>query len=146
MYEAIQTLHSYWAYFTLLALLVAALHACYGFFGRKEYVFHIHLRMYLFALIFSHLQLLIGLVLYFVSPRFGLWSEMGMGVMKNDMARLYLVEHPLINIIAIILITIGWSQHKKEELSRRKFGKIALFYTLGLVFVLSRIPWDAWFS
>ena len=103
------------------------------------------LRVSLFGLIFSHLQLLIGLILYFVSPWFGQWSDLGIGgVMGNSEARLYLVEHPFTNIIAIILITMGWSLHKRQSDPGKKFLRIGLFYGLGLLLLLSRIPWDSW--
>ena len=92
-------------------------------------------------------SLLIGLLLYFVSPRLSLFSELGMGeVMKDSVNRLYLIEHPLINILAIALITIGYSKHKKKLTSTPKFKTIAIFYTLALVLFLSRIPWNTWFS
>ena len=107
-------------------------------FGAKD------LRISLFGLIFSHIQLLIGLILYFVSPWFDQWSEMGMGVMKNAETRLYLVEHPITNILAIVLITMGWSMHKRQTLSAKKFLRIGLFYSLGLLLLLSRIPWSSW--
>jgi hypothetical protein len=56
------------------------------------------------------------------------------------------VEHPFINIVAIVLITIGWSKHKKVMGATAKFKKIAIFYGLGLLLILSRIPWGQWFS
>jgi hypothetical protein len=60
-------------------------------------------------LITSHTQLLIGLFLYFISDKFSLWSELSMNeIMTSSINRLYLIEHPIINIIAIILI-IGCS-------------------------------------
>jgi hypothetical protein len=55
------------------------------------------------------------------------------------------LEHPLINIIAIVLITIGWSKHKKAANNDAKFQSIAIFYGIGLVLILSRIPWSLWF-
>ncbi len=146
MYETVKILHSYWAYLALLVLLIATVNAIIGYASTKDFK-NKDLRISLFGLIFSHIQLLIGIVLYFVSVRFSLWSELGMGgIMKDGVSRLYLVEHPSINIIAIILITIGWSKHKKQETSKRKFGKIALFYGIGLLLILSRIPWDSWIS
>ncbi len=146
MYNTILTLHSYWAYLTILILALAVINALIGYTGNKEYKFHKDLRINLFALIFSHIQLLLGLVLYFVSPRFAQWSEIGGEVMSNSLLRQLLVEHPFTNILAIILITIGWSKHKKIEASKKKFGKIALFYGLGLLLILSRIPYELWFS
>ncbi|MBC9794420.1 hypothetical protein [Sinomicrobium weinanense] len=141
----IQTLHSYWAYLTLLMLIIAVINAIIGYFSSKPFIIGKDLRISLFALIFTHIQLLLGIILYFVSERFSLWGELGVGgVMKSDMVRLLLVEHPITNILAIILITIGWSKHKKVESAKGKFGKIAFFYTLGLILLLSRIPWGQW--
>jgi len=144
MYDIVKVLHSYWAYLVLLVLLMATINALVKFFGKKE--FHAKdFRISLFTLIVSHIQLLLGLLLYFVSPRFQLWSESGMGgVMKDSVNRLYLVEHPLVNIIAVALITIGYSKHKKKLTSTPKFKLLAIFYTIALVLYLSRIPWDVW--
>lgn len=146
MYNTVKLLHSYWAYLVLLILIFATLNSLVKFFGKKE--FHAKdFRLTLFTLIVSHIQLLIGIVLYFVSPRFSLFNEMGMGeIMKDSVNRLYLIEHPLINIIAVTLITIGYSKHKKKLTSISKFKTIAIFYSFALVLFLSRIPWNTWFS
>ena len=143
MYPILKTVHSYWAFITLIVLILALINAFMGKskgrdFGVKD------LRISLFGLIFSHIQLLIGLILYFISPWFEQWAELGMGVMKDPQLRLYLVEHLVTNIIAITLITMGWSMHKRQTDSSKKFLRIGLFYTLGLLLLLSRIPWDSW--
>tara|TARA_R110002049_G_scaffold278567_1_gene457354 strand:- start:5055 stop:5495 length:441 start_codon:yes stop_codon:yes gene_type:complete len=144
MYETILILHSYWAYLVLLILMLATGNALFKFFLGKEYSAK-DFRISLFTLIVSHIQLLIGLLLYFVSPRLQLFSELGMGgVMKDAVNRLYLVEHPTINIIAVALITIGYSKHKKKLTSNAKLKIIAIFYTIALILFLSRIPWSTW--
>ena len=144
MYETILTLHSYWAYLVLLILILATGNALFKSFSGKEYTAK-DFRISLFTLIVPHIQLLMGLLLYFVSPRLQLFSELGMGgVMKDAVNRLYLVEHPLVNIIAVALITIGYSKHKKKLTSNAKLKIIAIFYSLALVLFLSRIPWSSW--
>ncbi|MEP1489921.1 MAG: hypothetical protein ABJK28_15990 [Algibacter sp.] len=145
MGDMIKMLHSYWAYLVLIILILATVNALIKTFGDKEYSAK-DFRISLFTLIVSHIQLLIGLILYFVSPRFELWSELGGGVMGNSLARLYLVEHPLINIIAVALITIGYSKHKKKLTSNGKLKTIAIFYSIALVLFLSRIPWSVWLA
>jgi hypothetical protein len=145
MYSTIQTLHSYWAFLVLLVLILAIANAFKGRLQAAEFQAR-DLRLSLFALIFSHIQLVLGLIVYFVSPWFDLWSQQGMGIMKDAQARLYLVEHPITNLIALFLITLGWSLHKRQNSSTKKFGRIALFYSLGLLLLLSRIPWDQWLS
>jgi hypothetical protein len=144
MYTALQTAHSIFAYIVLAVLFFAAVNAISGlvskrFFAAKD------LRISLFAMILSHMQLLIGLVLYFVSDK-GLKAFQITDAIKNSGLRLTMLEHPLTNIIALVLITIGWSKHKKEESHNGKYKKIAVFYTIGLVLILSRLPWASWFN
>jgi NADH:ubiquinone oxidoreductase subunit 2 (subunit N) len=141
MYETIKNVHSILAYAALGLLLLASFNAIFGLSSKKIFKDK-DLRLSLFTLIICHIQLLIGLVLYFVSP---LGADQ-LGNMKDAAMRLTSLEHPLINIIALALITIGWSKHKKEESNNGKFKKIAVFYTLGLVLILSRLPWANWFN
>ncbi|MEC3906499.1 hypothetical protein VOI54_05685 [Tamlana sp. 2201CG12-4] len=144
MYSVVKTLHSYWAYLVLIILIIAAVNAIVKTVGDKEYEAN-DFRKSLFTLIVSHIQLLIGLILYVVSPRLQLFSELGMGgVMKDAVNRLYLVEHPFVNILAVALITIGYSKHKKKLTSKAKLKTIAIFYTIALLLFLSRIPWSDW--
>lgn len=139
MYNLLQSLHSWWAYLAVLVLLVAVINSLMGYTS-KRYFESKDLRIALFALIFTHIQLVLGLLVYFVSP-LGFES---LGEMKNADIRLTSLEHPLINILAIACITIGWSKHKKAE-GTLKFRKILFFYGLGLLLILSRIPWSTWF-
>jgi hypothetical protein len=144
MYSLLKNVHSYWAYLILLVLILSILNAIVGKIKGKDFESK-DLRLALFGLIFSHIQLLIGLILYFVSPWFDQWGNLGMGgVMKDAQTRLYLVEHPFTNILAIVLITMGWSLHKRQSDPGKKFLRIALFYSLGLLLLLSRIPWNTW--
>ncbi|MFK5972797.1 MAG: hypothetical protein QM485_05905 [Flavobacteriaceae bacterium] len=139
-------LHSYLAYVVLAVLFLAVANAIMGLVGNKMFTMHRDLRLSLFALILSHLMLLVGFVLYFVSPKgFSAVKELGMGGLDSA-ARLLAVEHPFVNILAVILITIGWSRHKKFMVGDKKFKSIAIFYGLGLLLLLSRIPWGQWFN
>lgn len=140
MYEFIKNLHSGWAYIALLLLVVAVINSIIGLVGKKEFTAKDR-KIAIFGLIGTHTQLLIGLILYFVSP-LGFSS---LGQMSDKALRLTSMEHPLINIIAITLITIGWSKHKKLTTSESKFKTFSIFYSLGLILILSRIPWSMWF-
>lgn len=144
MYPTVQFIHSYWAYLVLIVLLIASVNAIIGYASNKEYG-AMNFRIALFTLIATHIQLLIGIILYFVAPWLSNIGDGGMGeVMKDSTLRLYIVEHPLIMIIAVILITIGYSKHKKKLTSKPKFKILAIFYTIALILMLSRIPWNTW--
>ncbi len=139
MYNFFQKTHSGWAYLLLLILIIAFVNAAIGYFSKKEFTAKDR-KIALFALIFTHVQLLIGLVVYFISP-VGLAV---LGEMKNADLRLTSLEHPLTNIIAIVLITIGWSKHKSKITSQEKFKTFFVFYGLGLFLLLLKIPWKMW--
>lgn len=141
MYTFVQKFHSGWAYLALLLLLIAVFNTVIGIISKKEFTAKDR-KIALFGLIGTHIQLVVGLLLYFVSP-LGLDS---LGQMKDAALRLTSLEHPLTNIIAIVLITIGWSKHKKAENSTAKFKSIAIFYGIGLLLILSRIPWKMWLN
>ena len=144
--EIIKNLHSYLAYSVLAVLVIAVINALMGWLSKKDFTLGKDLRISLFALILSHIQLLVGLLLYFMSAN-GLKAIQALGMSGlNAPARLLAVEHPFVNIIALALITIGWSRHKKFMESDKKFKTITIFYGLGLLLILSRIPWAQWFA
>ncbi len=142
----LQTIHSYLAYIALALLLFAVINAFGGWFRNRIFNMQRDLRLSLFTLIICHIQLVIGLLLYFISPSgYSAINQFGMGGLTSA-ARLLALEHPLINVIAIALITVGWSRHKKFMDGKPKFKSIAIFYGLGLILILSRIPWNNWFN
>ena len=137
----LQSIHSTLAYAVLAVLVLAIINAFLGLSAKRNFTSKDR-SISLIALIFSHIQLVVGIVLWIESPL----GKAALSQLSNSAVRLTALEHPLINIIAIVLITIGWSKHKKEESSNGKFKKIAIFFTLGLLLILSRIPWTNWLA
>ena len=146
MYEAILTVHSYWAYLVVLVVTLATFNGLIGFFTKRDYAPK-DFRISLFGLIVTHIQLLIGIVIFFVSPTV-VWFSEGIGmseIMKDPLLRLYNVEHPMMMILMVVFVTMGYSKHKKKLTSTPKFKMLAIFYTIAWVLMLSRIPWANWF-
>jgi hypothetical protein len=139
----LKDVHSYWAYLVLVILIVAVVNAIIGFTQKKQFTDK-DLRIGLFALIVCHIQLLIGLVWYFMSPWFNALTTDAGALMKDKAVRLLAVEHPVMMIVAIVFITIGWSKHKKKTTDAAKFKTFVIFYGIGLILILSKIPWSNW--
>ncbi len=104
--------------------------------------------IYLFAMVFLHLQLLIGLGLLFLSDKVSYAS----GFMKSEMYRFYGMEHILGMLVAIVLVTIGRKKAEKADVPSTKHRIIRTYYLIGLVIILAMIPWPfrealggAWF-
>ena len=139
MYTGIKHFHSGLAYLLLAGLVVAIV---YAIASRKKSFTAGSRKVALIGLICAHLQFLLGIVLYFLS-RLGA-SNLSGDAMKDKVSRLYVIEHPLMMLIAIVLITIGYSRAKKLSDSTRKYNSIILFYSIALILMLTVIPWGVW--
>lgn len=91
----------------------------------------------LFAMIILHVQFIIGLILYFISPKV-IFDAVSM---KNSMQRFFLVEHIALMIIAIVLITVGHVKSKRAVDNIRKQKLVIVYYGIGLLLILLSIPW-----
>ena len=98
------------------------------------------------VMILAHVQFLFGILLLAFGEKAKLLAN-GMGpVMQNASARLSLVEHPTMMLIGIVLITVGFVRSKKTEDGKTKAKRIFIPYAIGLILILSRIPYTEWFS
>ena len=143
MYEIFQLIHKALFFVVMLLGLAVLAKAALGLSGKTAFA-ETDRKLGLFFMISNHTQLLIGLVLYlFLSP-FGLkaFTDFGSEVMKIAEYRKIAVEHITTNIIAIVLITIGYSKNKRAFGDIAKHRNALIFYGLGLLLLLSRIPWS----
>ena len=97
-------------------------------------------KLVLFSLIFSHIQLVVGLVLLVMN------IMSSSNIMKTPELRKKLVEHPAMMILAVVFITIGYSKAKRATNGRDRAKKIAIFYGLGLLITLVAITYLGYWS
>ncbi len=103
-------------------------------------------KLNLFAMIFLHIQLLLGIALVFMSPK----MKIGEGGM-NEVTRFFMTQHMTWMIVAIILVTFGNIRSKKLIGDSVKFKAAFIPYLLALAAILYAIPWPgrgyggAWF-
>ncbi len=90
--------------------------------------------------LFCHLQLLLGFILYFYLGKYTLFSDMATN-MKDPEIRYWGMEHLLGNIIAIALIQYGRIASKKAVTDLAKHKKALIWFTVGLLILLVNIPW-----
>ncbi|WP_080239309.1 cytochrome B [Spirosoma rigui] len=134
MYSGLVHAHSGLRWIALVLLVAAVVVAIGKWQGRSGYTDG-NRKLYLFTLIAVHTQLLIGLVLYFISPK------VDFSQMSDKLYRFYTVEHTTGMLIAIILITIGYSRSKRASEAVTKQRLIGIFYGIGLLLILASIPW-----
>ncbi|MBR9861284.1 hypothetical protein GYB22_11160 [bacterium] len=110
-----------------------------GLVKNQEYTKSHNLSAVLFVA-FTHLQLLLGFILYFGKGWAENFSDMG-NAMGNATLRFFTVEHTISMLLAIILIQIGRTKSKKAEDARSKHKKALIFFSIGFIIALAMIPW-----
>ena len=133
-YEIVIDIHSWFRYVVFVLVLLAIIQSLLGWLGKKPYT-EGNRKINLFALISAHTQLLIGIVLYFLSPN----VQFNSGTMKNDTTRYFTVEHWVMMLIAIVLITIGHAKSKRIILPEGKHKTIAIYYIIAFVIIVGAI-------
>jgi heme A synthase len=91
----------------------------------------------LISMILMHIQVLLGLTMYYLSPKVIFAAES----MKNSVHRFFLVEHIGLMIIAAIIITIGYSKTKNQVNTPYGAKKLLIYYFVAFILILSAIPW-----
>ncbi len=142
MYGALLDIHNLLRWGVLLGGLYAITKSALGLIHKREFTASEN-RAHVIFVMFCHTQLLVGLILYFISPYGAKAFEAGMGaVMKDAVLRFSAVEHIATMIIAVVLIQIGRSLSKKATEVAAKHRKALIFFSIGFLLMLSRIPWD----
>ena len=134
MYTGLLHTHSLLRYFILIALVVVIVKAVIGLTQNQPYgKWDNKFSLYLF--IFTHMQLLAGLILYFVSP----FVKFGSTTMSDKVTRYWTVEHIFAMLIAVVLITLARTTSKRMSNDAAKHKRMAIFNFVALVVIVAMI-------
>jgi hypothetical protein len=136
MYPFLVHFHSGFRWILLVTLIWAIIRVASKLSGNHSFTDK-DKKMPLFAFISCHIQLLVGLILYFISPKVVFSAE----AMKNATSRFFLVEHTTTMLLAIIIISVGYIMAKKVAPAKKAFSRIFWAYLIGLILILAGIPW-----
>jgi hypothetical protein len=134
MYTGLLHTQSLLRYFVLIALIAVIIISLQKWLGKKPYTkFDNTASLYLF--IFTHFQLLVGLILYFKSDL----VQFNAGTMKEPELRYWAVEHITMNLIAIVLITLARTTSKKMADSTSRHKRMFIFNAIALLIIIVSI-------
>lgn len=140
--DILKTAHSGIGILILFGLLLIILYLVVRYVMKKPFN-KSNKTMALIGLTLVHLQVILGLVLYLISP-LGVANFSG-AAMKDSISRLYMLEHPVGMIVAAIVITIGYLAINNDRLSdARKYSRVLFLYAIGYSFILYSTPWFVW--
>lgn len=137
MQHTLVIIHSLVRWLILLFGVWAVIRALMGVSGKSAYTSS-DAKAGLFFMIFLDIQMLLGIVLLFISP----FVSFDMGTtMKSPGLRFFTVEHTIMAIIAIALVHIGRGKIKKLTDDAKKHRTALIFFGLALIVILALIPW-----
>lgn len=129
MYPQLLLAHSYVRYFVFFLLIIVIVRALIGLLNKKPFT-RTDDKIGLFLLMCTHLQLILGLVLYFVSNA----VQFGPDTMKAY--RYWTVEHIFGMLVAVALITIARTTSKRMPVDAHKFKRLFVFNTIALIIIV----------
>lgn len=141
MYFVLLTTHSLVRWLVLISLLIAVFRGWQGWLGKKPFTkFDNAIRSA--AVTTLHIQWLLGLTLYFISPvvRY-FFNHFKVAVHQREL-RFFGMEHITMMLIAVILITAGSMKSKKRTTDEQRFKVMAIWFTIALVIIFASIPWQ----
>ena len=134
MHTGLLHTHSSLRYIVLLLLVIVIVKSLLGLLNKQSYT-ALDNKFSLWLLIATHLQLLVGAVLYFVSP----FVQFSGSTMKDADLRYWTVEHNFMMILAIVLITIARISHKKLSTDIAKHKRLFILNTIALLIIVIAI-------
>lgn len=141
MYAFILAMHSLIRWFVLISLLFALYRAYAGWLGSKVYS-KFDDRVRVTAATIAHIQLTVGLWLYFISPIANYFISHFKEAVHERQIRFFGMEHVTMMLIGITLITVASAKAKRKTTDQEKFKTMAIWLTIALLVILSSIPWS----
>jgi len=142
MFPTTLNLHNYLAYAVLLLVTLFTFYSLWGWLNGRKFRTR-DKKFGLAAMLAVHIQFTLGLVLYLVSPTVQqAFKDFGLA-MKSSSLRLSALEHPLVMLIAAVLITVARIKTKRSD-SNSAHKTNFILYAIALLLILSRIPWAKW--
>ncbi len=140
LYSILLPVHSFVRWLLVIAVVVAVARAFMGWFGKKAFT-ALDNKIGLAFTSLLDLQLLIGLILYVISPILQTAFQNFGGAMSNTQMRFFAVEHILMMVIAVVLAHVGRALSKKASTDVLKHRQAAIWFGLALLVMLLAIPW-----
>ena len=140
MYPTILALHSLVRWFVLVSLLYAIYRAYKGWLSGKKFSLHDNSARY-WAVTFSHIQLVLGVWLYFISPIIHYFLHNYRVAVHQREIRFFGMEHGIMMIAAVSILTTGSVKSKQKATDNEKFRTMAIWFSIALVIIFISIPW-----
>lgn len=142
MYSFLLALHSFNRWSVLFFLAISLGYSLFAL-GRNRENPRIARILISVPTIFIHIQLVLGMVLYFKSPVVrAFFSALGKNLSVPELS-FFAIFHSVTMIFSVILATIGSAKAKREKDFVERYRIVIAWFGSALLCILVAIPWPA---
>lgn len=140
MYPVLLASHSLVRWLVLVSLLYAIIRAYQGWRSKGKFTAMDNSVRHWTATI-VHIQFLLGVGLYFISPIVDYFLHHFQDALHQREIRFFGMEHSVMMFLAVAVISIGSGKATREIKDAGKFKIMAIWFAVGLLIILSSVPW-----
>ena len=141
MHQILLHIHSYWRWLVLVAILIIVIKSIIGYksdsiYNSKDGI----LRKIVISIL--HIQFILGSIIYSFSPLVKTFFKNISENIHEREIRFFAIEHSLMMLVAIVIVTIGAVKVKKQSDSKLKYQTTYVWFGIALIIILLNIPWE----
>ncbi len=141
MYYYLLQTHSILRYVVLALMLFVIIRYAIRHYQKSQFS-HQDNRLGLYLVLSVHVQFVLGILLFFVSPVVQAALADMSATMKDSVLRFSIIEHPTLMLIAVILVTVGRIVSKRSKREAMKFRRALIYYAAALILIIAGVPWE----
>lgn len=140
MYQALTFIHSSVRWFVVISLVYAIVRAWHGYLKGRTFTKADNTVRHWTATI-AHVQLVIGMIFYTQSPVIRYFLKNFKEEVADWAVGFYGLVHPILMLVAIVLITIGSAMAKRKPSSKEQFRTMLIWFSVAFLIIFIAIPW-----
>src|SRR5690606_36330000 len=140
MYPILLASHSLVRWLVLAGLLYAISRAVHGLQVKRNFT-AVDNSVRHWTTTFVHIQLPLGLAVYFLRPCVNDFRLHFQDALHQREIRFFGMEHSIMMLLAVAVISTGSAKAKRKTTDGEKFKTVAIWFTVGLLIILSSVPW-----
>lgn len=141
MYSFLLFSHSLIRWVVLATVIATLVRSYYGWLAGKPYTKSDNV-LRLTTLSAVHIQATLGIILYCISPVIKYFFNNFKEAVHEKDFRFFGMEHSLMMLTAVVLISIASITCKKKSTDQQKFKTLAVWFSIAVLIILFSIPWN----
>jgi hypothetical protein len=132
--------HSLLRWLVVVSLLYTLFRAARGYYRHTAFTAADNSARHITATI-VHLQLLLGMLLYWQSPVTAYFRQYTANAMHTPDMLFFGLVHAVLMLAAVVMVTLGSAFAKRQATDHHRFKTLLIWYLIAFILIVIAIPW-----